>query len=188
MNLSDDTSGIGLEGDTGDVGKVYGCSVRCIKDSTSLSIGQTSTVTDIDGNIYPTKCMPDGKEWMTENLKVTHYNDGTPIPEITNDAEWAALITGAMCWYNNIPDIPTPPVTDDDMKYLQTKDLGAGVITDVTTPLTSTQEPYNVFVLDTDGNDITSLVGISIELIGGVWVIHIDTIIEYLGAKIKIIY
>ena len=77
-------------------------------------------------------------------------------------------------------------VNDDDMKYLQTKDLAAGVITDVTTPLTS--EPYNVFILDSDGNDITGFVGVSIELIGGVYVIHIDTSNEYLGAKIKIIY
>jgi uncharacterized protein (TIGR02145 family) len=36
------------------------------------------TVTDIDGNIYLTMRYGD-KVWMTENLRVTHFADGTPI-------------------------------------------------------------------------------------------------------------
>jgi uncharacterized protein (TIGR02145 family) len=57
-------------------------------------------VTDIDGNIYPTVKIGE-QVWMAENLKVTKYNDGTAIPNVTDNTVWAALTTGAYCWYNN---------------------------------------------------------------------------------------
>lgn len=57
-------------------------------------------VTDIDGNIYPITKIGE-QVWMAENLKVTKYNDGTAIPNITDDASWIGLTTGAYCWYNN---------------------------------------------------------------------------------------
>ena len=39
--------------------------------------------------------------WMVKNLDVTTYRDGTAIPQVTDPAAWAALKTGAWCWYNN---------------------------------------------------------------------------------------
>ena len=39
--------------------------------------------------------------WTNKNLDVTTYRDGTPIPEVTDPAAWAALTTGAWCYYNN---------------------------------------------------------------------------------------
>ncbi len=41
--------------------------------------------------------------WMAENLKTTKYNDGTPIPNVTDNTAWAALTTGAFSDYNNTP-------------------------------------------------------------------------------------
>jgi uncharacterized protein (TIGR02145 family) len=38
---------------------------------------------------------------MAENLKTTKYNDGTAIPNITDNTAWTALTTPAYCWYNN---------------------------------------------------------------------------------------
>ena len=58
------------------------------------------TVTDIDGNIYKTIIIG-SQTWMTENLKVMHYNNGDEIPNVTNDTEWENLTTGAFCNYDN---------------------------------------------------------------------------------------
>ena len=82
--------------------KYYGLVVRCINDATTLSDGETGTVTDIDGNIYQTICI-DNQEFMSENLKVRHYRNGTTIPVLSDPALWGADTTGAMCHYNNMP-------------------------------------------------------------------------------------
>lgn len=59
-------------------------------------------VTDIDGNVYQsvTNC---NQTWTKQNLNVSKYNDGTPIPEVTDPTQWANLTTGAWCYYNNDP-------------------------------------------------------------------------------------
>jgi uncharacterized protein (TIGR02145 family) len=59
-----------------------------------------NTVTDIDGNIY--RIVTIGTQvWMAEDLKTTRYNDGTPIPYITDNMEWVNFKSGAYCWPNN---------------------------------------------------------------------------------------
>ncbi|HEQ98213.1 MAG TPA: hypothetical protein ENO22_02605 [candidate division Zixibacteria bacterium] len=58
------------------------------------------TVTDYDGNVYHTVLIGD-QCWMMDNLKVTHYSNGDPIPNVTDSAEWEGLTTGAYCNYNN---------------------------------------------------------------------------------------
>src|ERR1035437_2945754 len=39
--------------------------------------------------------------WMLNNLEVTTYRNGDPIPQVTDPAAWGLLSTGAWCWYNN---------------------------------------------------------------------------------------
>ena len=41
------------------------------------------------------------QKWMTKNLAVSRYRNGDKIPQVTDPAAWAALTTGAWCWYNN---------------------------------------------------------------------------------------
>jgi len=80
--------------------KTNGYSDRLIKDSTSLSDGQTGTYIGNDGKTYRTICIG-SQEWLADNLAETKYRDGTPIPEVTGAAAWAALTTGGLCAYNN---------------------------------------------------------------------------------------
>jgi uncharacterized protein (TIGR02145 family) len=56
--------------------------------------------TDIDGNIYPTIIIGT-QTWMTINLKVTRYNDGTNIPLVTDPTTWSGLSAPGYCWYEN---------------------------------------------------------------------------------------
>jgi uncharacterized protein (TIGR02145 family) len=41
------------------------------------------------------------QSWMTTNLDVDRYRNGDPIPLVTDNTTWAALTTGAYCYYNN---------------------------------------------------------------------------------------
>jgi uncharacterized protein (TIGR02145 family) len=79
-----------------------GLSIRLVNNSTGLSNGQSGTMTDYDGNVYPTICI-NGQEWMASNLKVKHYNNGEDIPNVTVNEDWAALTSGAWCVYDNDP-------------------------------------------------------------------------------------
>ena len=87
-----------FSGSNGD--PIVGSSVRLIKDTTTLSNGQTSTMTDYDGNVYDTICIGT-QEWIVQNWKCTHLNDGTTIPEVTDNTIWAQQMDGALCAYNN---------------------------------------------------------------------------------------
>jgi uncharacterized protein (TIGR02145 family) len=67
-------------------------------------IGCPEVVTDFDGNSYSTVQI--GNQcWMAENLRVTKYPDGTTIPYVTSDNDWALLpntnYDDAFCYFNN---------------------------------------------------------------------------------------
>ena len=62
----------------------------------------SGTVTDIDGNVYQTVTIGT-QVWMAENLKVTHYRNGDPIPNVTDAGTWSGLTTGAYCEQDNNP-------------------------------------------------------------------------------------
>ena len=64
------------------------------------TLGYGITVADKDGNTYKTIKIG-SQTWMAENLRVTKYRNGDPIPNVTDNTNWASLTTGAYCWYNN---------------------------------------------------------------------------------------
>jgi uncharacterized protein (TIGR02145 family) len=86
--------------------KSQGFSVRFMRAATAFEqshfadgefVGQAF---DVDGNVYD--LVKIGTQvWSVQNLATTRYNDGSAIPEVTNNAAWAALDTAAYCNYNN---------------------------------------------------------------------------------------
>ena len=77
-----------------------------ISASCSKKDGNANTVVDIDGNQYKTVVIG-SQTWMSENLKTTKYNDGTPIPNVTDQNTWDlypwlnVIDSTAYCWQNN---------------------------------------------------------------------------------------
>lgn len=55
---------------------------------------------DIDGNTY-TAVTIGTQVWMGENLKTTHFNDGTEIPYVPVAGDWIGLGDAAYCYYGN---------------------------------------------------------------------------------------
>ena len=77
---------------------------------TPVAVCPTSTVTDVDNNIYNTVAI--GTQcWTTSNLKVTKYNDGTAIlldasggsDGVTGGENWSTQLSGAYTVYGNAP-------------------------------------------------------------------------------------
>ncbi len=64
--------------------------------------GEITSVTDIDGNTYPVVQI--GNQcWTAENLRTTKYNNGTLIPNVSNDQAWSNATTPAWCHTENNP-------------------------------------------------------------------------------------
>lgn len=61
----------------------------------------TFSVVDFDKNLYHSVKIGT-QEWLAENLKVTHFQNGDIIPNITADAEWSTLTSPGYCSYNNL--------------------------------------------------------------------------------------
>ena len=112
-----------------DSGKDLGYSVRCVRiaslttEEAALPDGTFLTpVQDFDGNYYQVVKIGN-QAWLAQNLRTTHYADGTPIPNVTDNAAWEALTTGAYSWYDN--DINTAGIvyTDEDISTLKQKPI-----------------------------------------------------------------
>ena len=62
--------------------------------------GFGENISDIDGNTYKTIYIGT-QQWMGENLKTSKYNNGDPIPNVTDSKEWSNLTTGAWSYHKN---------------------------------------------------------------------------------------
>ncbi len=82
-------------------GTAYGNQVQF---TTTTFYSQGGGVTDYDGNNYGSVVIGT-QEWLSENLRSTHYSDGTPIPLVTDFLDWGDLENNdtdkAYCFYNN---------------------------------------------------------------------------------------
>jgi len=86
---------------TNSAGTAYGNEITftTLQNSTAINVPGPN-VTDIDSNTYQsvTNC---GLTFTKQNLNVSKYSDGTPIPQVTDPTQWSNLTTGAWCYYNN---------------------------------------------------------------------------------------
>jgi uncharacterized protein (TIGR02145 family) len=57
-------------------------------------------INDIDGNVYPFLLIGN-KFWMTENLRTTRFQNGSEIPNVTDNSTWGLLTTPAWCNFDN---------------------------------------------------------------------------------------
>lgn len=80
---------------TNSVGTIYG------NELFFKTLPTDGTASSIVYNDYTYKTVYiNGREWLAENLRTTIYNDGLPIPYVTDNGAWG-LPTPAYCWYNN---------------------------------------------------------------------------------------
>lgn len=75
-----------------------------------VNTSQSYTIFDIDGNGYDTIRIGN-QTWLKQNLRTTKYNDGTSIPNVTNNTEWSNLTTGA---YSIYPFASIPGLTSEN--------------------------------------------------------------------------
>ena len=70
------------------------------KSFTTKGSDEWNNVSDYDGNNYTTLTVGN-QVWMGQNLKTTSYNDGTVIPQVTDNTAWVNNSSAAFCWYDN---------------------------------------------------------------------------------------
>jgi uncharacterized protein (TIGR02145 family) len=75
--------------------------ISCEKNDENPGGNNQSELTDIEGNNYKTVKIGN-QVWMAENLKVTKFRNGDPIPNIEIGTEWVAA-PFAYCTYENDP-------------------------------------------------------------------------------------
>ena len=88
---------------TNDAGTGYGNEINFKTAPNAINFSEWITygnLTDQEGNIYKTVKIGE-QTWMAENLRTTHYQDGSQIPNVTNIDSWNLLTNGAYCFYDN---------------------------------------------------------------------------------------
>lgn len=83
-------------------GTTYGNEIT-FKSAFPYAYTQGQTLTDIDGNAYPTiKTNCNNKIWMQSNLNVSRFRNGDIIPQVTNVSSFENVGGPAWCYYGNL--------------------------------------------------------------------------------------
>ena len=85
----------------------YTSSITGLTDNTTYYV--RSYATNVAGTVYGNEVVfttvtagaIGAQVWTTQNLNVSTYRDGTPIPKVEDNATWFSLTYGAYCYYNN---------------------------------------------------------------------------------------
>lgn len=89
----------GLEPNTKYYARVYTSNKDKEVYGPEIEFTTNNTVLDIEGNLYNTVTIG-YQTWMVENLKTTKYNDGSPIPLVTSNTNWAEFDSPGYNWYD----------------------------------------------------------------------------------------
>ncbi len=85
-------------------GTIYHYRIKATNElGTTYSVDQTFktyVVADADNNYYYSVTIGT-QTWMQENLKTTHFRDGSVISQVTGNTDWKNLTTSGYCWYSN---------------------------------------------------------------------------------------
>ena len=71
-------------------------------DSLIFTTYKSDAIADVEGNYYNIVTIG-SQVWMAENLKTTKFNDGSDLPNVSDNITWDALSSPAFCWYDNNP-------------------------------------------------------------------------------------
>jgi hypothetical protein len=85
---------------TGVEGTKNGASIRLVKLAPGIPDGTLTSYLGNNGIVYRAVCINE-IFWLADNLAETEFRDGSPIPEVTGNAAWAALTSPGMCAYDN---------------------------------------------------------------------------------------
>jgi uncharacterized protein (TIGR02145 family) len=80
--------------------KRMGRALRACKSATGVSDGIKSSVTGNSGFVYSTVVI-NQQEWTQQNLCDTHFQNGTEISLVTDNATWYGTTSPGCCYYNN---------------------------------------------------------------------------------------
>ena len=76
----------------------------CEEEKETEPVIETSTMTDVDGNVY--KTVKIGNQWwMAEDLKTTKFRDGSPIQQMQSATGWTDQAP-MYCLFDNNPQSP----------------------------------------------------------------------------------
>lgn len=137
--------------------KNNGYSIRLMKDTTSLNDGESGTYVGNDGKIYASICIGT-QEWLASNLVETKYRDGTSIPEVIGNTEWAALSTGALCAYDNdwnyVAGYINLIIGENKLKLINSGSSGAKLLLNYVPvqPEPPSEQPLLIFVTNASTN------------------------------------
>jgi len=68
------------------------------------TVTNADIISDVEGNNYVIVSIGN-QVWMRDNLKVTHYRNGEPILNLTDNSLWSNAKIGAFCYYGNNPNM-----------------------------------------------------------------------------------
>lgn len=93
---------------TNSAGTAYGNQVSFTTTASGGIVSNPGAGVTFNGYTYASIVLGNGQEWMAENLRTTKYRNGDNITNVTDNAQWDLLTTGAWVHYSNDSQYENP--------------------------------------------------------------------------------